>query len=101
MAMFTKSVDQMKRFRGWTAEQMRSITVPALVIAGDRDILRPEHAVETFRLLPRSRLAILPGTDHMVIVKRSSWIASMVGEFLDAPDSSFAAGPSPGRDHPR
>jgi hypothetical protein len=51
--------------------------------------------VEMFRLLgggvvgdlvglPRSRLAVLPGTTHITLVQRHDWLASMVGEFLDA-----------------
>ena len=31
----------------------------------------PEHAVEMFRLLPHAQIAILPGTDHMAVVKRA------------------------------
>jgi hypothetical protein len=51
--------------------------------------------VEMFRLLgggvagdlaglPRSRLAVLPGTTHITLVQRADWLSSMVGEFLDA-----------------
>ena len=53
-------------------------------------------AVELFRLLgggvmgdvaglPRSRLAILPGTTHITVADRGDWLASMITEFLDAP----------------
>ncbi len=63
---------------------------------GDSDIVRPEHAVEIFRMLgggvmgdvaglPRSQLAVLPGTSHIGLVDRAGWLASMVSEFLDAP----------------
>jgi pimeloyl-ACP methyl ester carboxylesterase len=79
----------------WTADQVRSIAAPTLLILGDSDIVQPEHIVEMFRLLgggvigdlvglPRSRLAILPGTTHVTLVQRTDWLASMVGEFLDA-----------------
>ena len=54
------------------------------------------NAVEIFRLLgggvpgdvgglPRSRLAVLPGTTHVTLVDRAEWLTSMVTEFLDAP----------------
>jgi pimeloyl-ACP methyl ester carboxylesterase len=79
------------------AEAIRSIRAPVLLIAGDSDIVRPEHAVEMFRLLgggvsgdtagmPRSQLAILPGTSHTMMVQRGDWLHSMVTAFLDAPD---------------
>ena len=34
--------------------------------------------------LPRARLAVLPGTDHMTLVNRADWQVSMIEEFLDA-----------------
>jgi hypothetical protein len=48
-------------FKDWPAEAIQSIQAPALVMIGDADSVRPEHAVEMFRLLPQGRLAVLPG----------------------------------------
>jgi len=36
----------------FTHEQLQSIRAPTLVIAGDRDIVRPEHTVEMFNAIP-------------------------------------------------
>lgn len=83
-------------FHGWQPEDVRAIQAPTLLMIGDSDIVRPEHAVEMFRLLgggvagdvvglPKSRLAILPGTTHVTIAYRADWLASMINEFLDAP----------------
>jgi pimeloyl-ACP methyl ester carboxylesterase len=74
----------------------RSIAAPTLLIVGDADVVRPEHAVEMFRLLgggvpgdlaglPRARLAVLPGTAHVTLIDRADWLTPMVTEFLDAP----------------
>ena len=52
---------------------------------GDADIVRPEHAVQLFRLLPNAQLAVLPGTSHFAPIERSVWITSMTKAFLDAP----------------
>jgi pimeloyl-ACP methyl ester carboxylesterase len=79
----------------WSADDVRNLATPTMVVIGDSDIIQPEHAVEIFRLLgggvagdvaglPRSRLAILPGTTHITLVQRADWLSSMVGEFLDA-----------------
>jgi pimeloyl-ACP methyl ester carboxylesterase len=79
----------------WTADDIRAIAAPTMLVYGDSDIVRPEHMAELFRLvgggvigdlagLPRSRLAVLPGTTHITLVRRTDWLASMVGEFLDA-----------------
>jgi pimeloyl-ACP methyl ester carboxylesterase len=82
---FAKSVQRMLDFKGWTPEDIHSIEAPTLVIIGDHDIVRPEHAVLMFRLLPDAQLAVLPGTDHMTIVNRSDWLLSMIEAFLDSP----------------
>ena len=75
----------MLEFKDWRPEDIQSIGAPTLVMIGDADIIRPEHAVEMFRLLPHGQLAVLPGTDHMTIVKRAGWQVSMIEAFLDAP----------------
>ena len=59
----------------WAADDIRGITAPTLIIIGDADAVRPEHAVEMLRLLGgggmgdvtgvgHAHLAILPGTTH-------------------------------------
>lgn len=81
------------------AETIQSIKAPTLVIIGDSDIVRPEHAVEMFKLLgdgagaagdptglPKSQLAVLPGTTHVTVVDRSDLLIPMITEFLDAPN---------------
>jgi pimeloyl-ACP methyl ester carboxylesterase len=83
-------------WRGLSEDQVRSIKAPTMLIVGDADVVRPEHVVKMFRLLgggvpgdlvglPRSRLAVLPGTTHVTLVTRTAWLVSMIPEFLDAP----------------
>jgi pimeloyl-ACP methyl ester carboxylesterase len=83
-------------FKGWSDDEIWSIYKPALVVIGDSDIVRPEHAVQLFRLfgggvegesagLPRSQLAVLPGTTHLTLVERANWLVSMISAFLDDP----------------
>ena len=79
---FAKSVKRMLDFKGWTPEEIKSIKAPTLIIIGDHDIVRPEHAVLMYRLLRDAKLAVLPDTDHMTIVNRSDWLPSMIEAFL-------------------
>jgi len=51
----------MVEFKDWKAEDIHSINAPVLIMIGDEDVVRPEHAIEMFRLLPHARLSILPG----------------------------------------
>lgn len=80
-----KAAQRMRDFKEIPADAIRGITAPALVIVGDADVIRPEHAVEMFRLLPHAQLAVLPGTDHMQVTARTEWLVPMIGAFLDAP----------------
>jgi pimeloyl-ACP methyl ester carboxylesterase len=77
-------------------ETFASIAAPMLIVIGDSDIIRPEHAVELFRLvgggvmgdgvgMPASRLAILPGTSHITIPAQADLLLPMIPAFLDAP----------------
>jgi pimeloyl-ACP methyl ester carboxylesterase len=62
-----------------------------LLMIGDGDIIRPEHAVEMFRLCGKdSQLAILPGTSHTEVMERTELLLNMILSFLDAPVSSVS-----------
>jgi pimeloyl-ACP methyl ester carboxylesterase len=98
--LFAKKTEMDRQTRDFTDDDIRAIKAPTLLIIGDSDFTRPEHAVEMFRLLgggifgdtpaglPNSQLAILPGTSHVGVADRADWLASMVNEFLDAPVKS-------------
>ena len=78
-------------------EDIAAIEAPTLVVLGDSDVIRPEHAVELFRLLgggvpgglvslPSSQLAILPGATHATIVlEPTDLLLAMIEAFLAAP----------------
>lgn len=97
---FPRLVNRMKQLdsevQDWPAESIRAITAPTLLIYGDSDIIRPEHAVEMFRLLgggvmgdmvglPNSQLAILPGTTHITVVHQVDLLLKIIPAFLDKP----------------
>ena len=79
----------------WAAD-VAAMAAPTLVVVGDADGVRPEHAVELLRLrgggvpgdlagLPSSRLAVLPGTTHAGVLARADLLLPVVVPFLDAP----------------
>ena len=79
--------------------QMRSISAKTMVIVGDADGVKPEHALAMFKLrgggdeeaaasgmlqkVPAARLVILPATSHIGIVGESAVLVPMVSAFLD------------------
>ncbi|MBO9152166.1 alpha/beta fold hydrolase [Chitinophaga sp. GCM10012297] len=78
----------------WSKE-VKNIKAPILMAIGDADGVRYEHALELFRAkgggkmgdlegLPKSRLAILPGTTHIGMMQRTNILVPMVTDFLDA-----------------
>src|SRR5215216_6097286 len=111
---FTTLVAKMKQLDmepfAWPPEEIRGIAAPTLLIIGDSDAIRLEHAVALFRLLgggvmgdlaglPKSQLAVLPGTTHFVppgsgVLDRAAWLVPIIGAFLDAPipETQRAAG---------
>jgi pimeloyl-ACP methyl ester carboxylesterase len=77
----------------WPSKRLAALQAPTLLINGDSDIVRPEHAVEMFRLLgggvpggpagmTRAQLALLPGTSHEGLLDRVEWLSSMITRFL-------------------
>ena len=84
----------------WLEEDIRAIGAPTMVVLGDSDLVRLEHAVALFHLLgggvmgdfgglPKSQLAVLPGTTHYLppgsgLLDRSDWLLAMIAPFLDA-----------------
>mgnify|MGYP002652437923 CR=1 FL=1 len=81
----------------WTPEQIRSITAPVMVVIGDSDIIRPEAAVELFRVvgggimgdtpagLPNAQLLVVPGASHISVVHRPEVLLPAIPSFLDLP----------------
>jgi pimeloyl-ACP methyl ester carboxylesterase len=83
----------------WPEEDIRGIPAPTLIILGDSDGVRLEHAVEMFKLrgggvmgdlsgMPESQLAVLPGTSHLIppgsgLLDRVEWLLAMIPPFLD------------------
>ncbi|PYP80043.1 MAG: alpha/beta hydrolase [Gemmatimonadetes bacterium] len=61
-AMQDRDAKRMLGFKDIPDASIRGIQAPTLVVVGDRDVIRPEHALELSRTLPHARLCILPGT---------------------------------------
>ena len=95
--LFAKKTEMDRQLQDVPAESIGAITKPTLLMIGDSDLVRPDHAVEMFQLLgggvfgdtpaglPASQLAVLPGTSHVSIVSRTELLVPMITSFLDAP----------------
>ncbi|MEN2417291.1 alpha/beta hydrolase [Streptomyces rimosus] len=69
-------------FEGWSAETLAAMEAPVLLLVGDTDFVRLEHAVEMHGLIPGSQLGVLPGTTHHNLPRRADLVVPMVKSFL-------------------
>ena len=63
-------------------EELNGLTVPTLVIAGTKDMIRESHTRLIARSLPNARLVLLPG-DHFIANKEPAVFNRAVRDFLD------------------
>jgi pimeloyl-ACP methyl ester carboxylesterase len=102
---FPKLVEKLKQLDttnfAWPKDDIRGIAAPTMIVLGDSDGVRLAHAVELFTLLgggvmgdlqgmPKSQLAVLPGTSHFMppgygLLDRADWLLALIPPFLDAP----------------
>jgi pimeloyl-ACP methyl ester carboxylesterase len=74
-----------------TRADLREITPRTLVMVGDDDEVRLEHAVEMYRSLPDGELAVVPGTSHGLLVEKPGLCNLIITEFFTKdPVQTFA-----------
>jgi pimeloyl-ACP methyl ester carboxylesterase len=74
-----------------TPQDLQSITSRTLVMAGDDDEVRLEHAVEMYRSVPEAELAVVPGTSHGLLVEKPDLCHLLITDFLSMdPVPTFA-----------
>ena len=65
-----------------TLKELRSIKCPALVIAGDDDVIKLKHTNEIYEAIENSRLAIIPGASHLIDKDQPELLNKVIREFL-------------------
>ena len=92
-ALVDKLIQLEKEPMAWE-EDVRAMTTPVLIIAGDADVSTLEHNVALFRLLggggmgdmgeplPASRLAVLPATSHTAVITQPELLHALIEPFL-------------------
>ncbi len=92
--MHDKDAERMRHFQDVPDADLRALRVLTLILLGDHDIVKPEHALELTHLIPDARLLILVGGhgDYLgeaIMTQRATrapeLTAGLVEEFLDAP----------------
>lgn len=92
--MHDKDAARMRGFKDVPDDQVRSVRAPTLIVLGDQDVVKLEHAVELTRLISGARLLILPAGhgdylgEAVMTQKESRYpelTARLIEEFLDTP----------------
>ncbi|MCB2377604.1 alpha/beta hydrolase [Hymenobacter sp. BT635] len=61
------------------------IKAPAFIMAGDRDVIRPEHMVAIYQHLPRAWLWIVPNSGHATLQEHADEFNRKTDAFFRAP----------------
>jgi pimeloyl-ACP methyl ester carboxylesterase len=74
-----------------TADDLRRIATPTLVVVGDDDLITLAHTTELYESLPAGQLAVVPGTSHVLPMERPDETARIILHFLgaDLPPATF------------
>lgn len=91
--MHDKDLERMRRFEDVPDAALSALRVPTLILIGDRDVVKPEHAVELTHLIPDARLTVLVGGHGDYLgeatlpepARAPELTAALVEEFLGAP----------------
>ncbi|NBP68795.1 MAG: alpha/beta hydrolase [Cytophagia bacterium] len=90
--MHDRDAKRMVNFKDIPDEQIKAITVPTLIIIGDKDVITPEHALELHRQIADSEISIIPGGHGAYIgeittitsdFKENDIVVPMIEKFLD------------------
>jgi pimeloyl-ACP methyl ester carboxylesterase len=58
------------------------ISAPTLVMVGDDDVITVDHAAAIHRTIPDAQLAVVPGTDHLLMFEKPDLVNRIILEFL-------------------
>jgi pimeloyl-ACP methyl ester carboxylesterase len=67
---------------GWSDDEFRVLTAPTLVLIGDNDFVRVEHAAHMQEVLPDARLAVVPGATHVGLLHETDLVVPVLRRFL-------------------
>lgn len=80
-------------------DQLATISVPALVIVGNQDILTPRgDSEELAERIPTAELVVISGAAHGLMVEHASTFNRVLGDFLGRAEAAHRASPADAAD---
>jgi len=77
------------QWKGFTQDELASIQAPFLILQGDHDFVRLEHSVETFKLIPRAELAVIPSASHFALSSEQQKVIPIIRQFLEKSENQL------------
>ena len=75
--------DMFRNPEGPQASDLAAMTVPTLLVVGEEDAIFPVHVIEAaHRLIPGSRLAVVPGAAHSTHFEQADAFNQLLREFI-------------------
>ena len=84
--------DMFRNPDGPQASDLAAMTVPTLLVVGEEDAIFPVHVIEAVhRLIPGSRLEVVPGAAHSTHFEQADAFNELLREFIAGLDFDVAA----------
>ena len=80
--VFQKLVDTWKTEPSHELSELESLAVPTLVMLGDDDVITLAHAGELAQVIPDAQVAVVPGTDHVLLFEKPELVNRLLLDFL-------------------
>jgi pimeloyl-ACP methyl ester carboxylesterase len=94
MTLLAKSYDMWLQPVVIEPADLKKISIPVLVMAGDHDFTSIEENAEIFRDLPNGQLIIVPASNHGTFNKRPELVNLAIREFLNQLDNTASSSPA-------
>ncbi|MDH3685375.1 MAG: alpha/beta hydrolase [Myxococcales bacterium] len=79
---FEKTITMWTTEPEYTEANLRTIQAPTLVMAGEHDMIEPDHLRALASAIPGARLEILPGDDHFAPMQHADAVNALLAEFF-------------------
>jgi pimeloyl-ACP methyl ester carboxylesterase len=83
--MFKKVTTMMHTEPHYTVAQLSQIRCPTLIVAGQHDLIPPEHTAKLATAIAGARKIIVPGASHFGPLEQPETHNVLVLKFLDTP----------------
>jgi pimeloyl-ACP methyl ester carboxylesterase len=83
--MFNKVMTMVRTQPHYTLAELSQIRCPTLIVAGQHDLILPEHTAKLAAAIPGARKIIVPDATHSGPLEQPDIYNAMVLKFLDAP----------------